>query len=196
MAPGDAVQKLADQIARLRPEDRQRLFEILAARGELPPAQRPPAESPPAAAKEPRPAKLGRSEGPDYLIVFDGGSRGNPGQGYGSYALTRLQDGARRLERLEFGGGYTNNEAEYDTLLAALQDLLQRIEEAGRKPGEFSLEIRGDSALVINQLQGRWQAKEARMAERRDRGLKLLRRFGSVTLKAQPRAESVRVLGH
>ncbi len=193
----DAVQKLADQIARLRPEDRQRLFEILASRGELPPPE-PQAQAAATApvGKTARPAAPGRQKGPDYLIVFDGGSRGNPGQGYGSYALTRLQDGARRLERLEFGGGYTNNEAEYDTLIAALQDLVQRIEEAGRRPEEFSLEIRGDSALVINQLQGRWKAKEARMAERRDRGRELLRRFGSVTLKAHPRAESVRVLGH
>ena len=188
----DAVNKLADQISRLRPEDRQRLFDILAARGHLPPPQQPGAVPP--AAREPRPAP--RREGPDYLIIFDGGSRGNPGQGYGSYALTRLQDGASRLERLEFGGGYTNNEAEYDTLIAALQDLTHRIEEAGRQPGAFALEIRGDSALVINQVQGRWKAREARMAERRDRARELLRRFGNVDLKAQPRAESVRVLGH
>lgn len=188
----DAVTKLADQISRLRPEDRQRLFEILATRGHFSPPRQPAAAAP--APKEPRPAT--RREGPDYLIIFDGGSRGNPGQGYGSYALTRLQDGASRLERVEFGGGYTNNEAEYDTLIAALQDLTHRIQEAGRQPGEFSLEIRGDSALVINQVQGRWKAKEARMAERRDRARELLRRFGSVDLKAQPRAESVRVLGH
>jgi ribonuclease HI len=189
----DAVQKIADQIARLQAEDRERLFQILADRGDLPPAERPAAAS---VGKEPRPAGGGRRPGPDYLIVFDGGSRGNPGQGYGSYALTRVQDGARRLERLEFGGGYTNNEAEYDTLIAALQDLVQRIEEAGRQPREFSLEIRGDSALVIHQIQGRWKAKEARMAERRDRARELLRRFGSADLKAQPRAESVRILGH
>jgi ribonuclease HI len=190
----DAVTKLADQIARLRPEDRQRLFQILAARGDLPPAERAAAASP--AAKESRLAYAARRQGPDYLIVFDGGSRGNPGQGYGSYALTRLQDGARRLERLEFGDGYTNNEAEYDTLIAALHDLVHRIQEAGRRPGEFSLEIRGDSALVINQIQGQWQAREARMAERRDRARELLRRFGKVDLVAHPRAESVRVLGH
>ena len=190
----DAVQKLAEQIARLRPEDRQRLLDILAAQADPPPAERPPA--PPATQKQPRAAGTARREGPDYLIVFDGGSRGNPGQGYGSYALTRLQDGRRRLERLEFGGGYTNNEAEYDTLIAALQDLAQRIEEAGRQPKEFSVEIRGDSALVINQIQGRWKAKETRMAERRDRARELLRRFGAADLKAQPRAESVRVLGH
>jgi len=190
----DAVVKLADQIARLRPEDRQRLFEILAARGDLPSPERPAAATP--TRKEPRPAVPARREGPDYLIVFDGGSRGNPGQGYGSYAITRLQDGARRIERLEFGGGYTNNEAEYDTLIAALEDLAHRIEEAGRQPKEFSLEIRGDSALVINQIQGRWKAKDARMAERRDRARELLRLFGGADLKAQPRAESVRVLGH
>jgi ribonuclease HI len=136
------------------------------------------------------------SRAPDYVLIFDGGSKGNPGYGYGSYALTRVQDGAQRLERVRFGGGTTNNEAEYDTLIAALQDLIQRIERAGRQPGEFSLEVRGDSALVINQLQGRWQAKEPRMQDRRDRCLQLLRRFRSVRLKTQPREESVRVLGH
>jgi ribonuclease HI len=107
-----------------------------------------------------------------------------------------VQDGAQRLERLELGDDYTSNEAEYDTLIAALQDLIQRIEEAGREPQEFLLEVRGDSALVINQLQGHWKAKEPRMRVRRDRCWRLLQRFGAVALKAQPREESVRVLGH
>jgi ribonuclease HI len=132
----------------------------------------------------------------DYLLIFDGGSKGNPGLGYGSYVITRVRDGAQRLERLTFGDGYTNNEAEYDTLIAALQELLGRIEKAGRQPAEFSLEVRGDSALVIKQLQGGWKAREPRMAERRDRCLQLLRRFKAVELKAQPREQSVRILGH
>jgi ribonuclease HI len=130
------------------------------------------------------------------VLVFDGGSRGNPGWGYGSYAITRVADGAQRLERLQLGEGYTNNEAEYDSLLAALEDLLHRIEQAGRRPEEFALEVRGDSALVINQLQGTWQAKDPRMEERRDRGRHLLDRFLAVALKSQPREDSVRVLGH
>jgi ribonuclease HI len=133
---------------------------------------------------------------PDYVLVFDGGSKGNPGWGYGSYAITRVQDGAQRLERLDLGDRYTNNEAEYDTLIAALQDLIKRIEKAGRQPQEFGLEIRGDSMLVIRQVQGKWQAKEPRMARRRDRCIGLLRGFGSVELKTQPREESVRILGH
>lgn len=187
--PGDPVLHIAGQIARLQPAEKQRLFDLLAARGELPhPGQGPAARLPAANAGERRP--------PDYVLVFDGGSRGNPGQGYGSYAITRVQDGAQRLERLEFGDDYTNNEAEYDILFAALQDLIGRIQEARRRPEDFYLEVRGDSALVINQIQGRWQAKEPRMADRRDRCRRLLARFGHVELKTQPRAESVRVLGH
>lgn len=133
---------------------------------------------------------------PDYILTFDGGSQGNPGRGYGSYAITRVRDGAQRLKRLELGDHYTNNEAEYDTLIIALQDLIQRIETAGRQPEEFTLEVRGDSTLVIRQLQGKWKTREPRMQERKDRCLRLLRRFAAVELKTQPRAESVRLLGH
>jgi len=133
---------------------------------------------------------------PDYLLVFDGGSLGNPGRGYGSYAVTRTRDGKRRLQRLELGGHCTNNEAEYDTLIAALQDLIGRIEAAQRDPSEFSLEVRGDSMLVVRQLQGKWKVKEPRMQERVDRCLPLLRRFRCFELKQQPREESLRVLGH
>jgi ribonuclease HI len=133
---------------------------------------------------------------PDYLLVFDGGSRGNPGPGYGSYAITRMKDGKQRLERLELGDHYTSNEAEYDTLIAALRDLIGRIEAGRRDPAEFSLEIRGDSTLVIRQLLGNWKVKEPRMQERVNRCLPLLQRFRSVELKQQRREESVRVLGH
>jgi ribonuclease HI len=138
----------------------------------------------------------GPSAAPDYVLVFDGGSQGNPGRGYGSYAITRVQDGKQRLERLELGDRYTNNEAEYDTLIAGLRDLVRRIEAGNRDPGEFSLEVRGDSTLVIRQLQGQWKVREPRMQERVERCLPLLKRFRSVELKHQPREESVRVLGH
>lgn len=138
----------------------------------------------------------GKAGSPDYVVVFDGGSKGNPGWGYGSYAIRRVKDGAQRIERLDLGDGYTNNEAEYDSLITALRDLIGRIEAARRDPAEFSLEVRGDSLLVINQLLGRWKVKELRMQERVDRCRPLLRRFAAVELKQQPREASVRVLGH
>jgi ribonuclease HI len=188
----DQVERLAQAVARLQPQERHRLFELLARGGHLPVGLATPADTQSRPAQDRAPADWS----PDYILIFDGGSRGNPGQGYGSYALIRVQDGAQRLERLQFGDRYTNNEAEYDTLIAGLEDLISRIEEAGRQPQEFEVEVRGDSALVINQVQGRWKATEPRMKERRDRCRPLLRRFRAVKLKAQPRDESVRVLGH
>lgn len=194
----DRVEELATTIAQLQPEEKERLFRLLAERNQLPgwlldlgprPAELGSAPATEAAVSPPHKA-------PDYILTFDGGSKGNPGRGYGSYAVTRVKDGAQRLERLILGDNYTSNEAEYDTLIAALQDLLDTIGEAGREAQEFALEIRGDSALVINQLQGNWQAKDSRMRERRGQCTRLLRRFGSVDLKTQPRDESVRVLGH
>lgn len=194
----ERIQEIAAAISALQPEEKQHLFRLLVEQGELPAAAAAAAAqemvigSPPqTSSSRSRPVRS-----PDYILIFDGGSKGNPGWGYGSYAITRVQDGAQRLERLDFGQGYTNNEAEYDSLLAALQDLDHRITEAGRQPREFALEIRGDSTLVIKQLQGRWKAKDPRMKERRDRCRELLDRFAQVDLIYQPREESVRVLGH
>ena len=148
-----------------------------------------------------------------WVLVFDGGSRGNPGPGYGSYALigpagsadlpelaepsaSAAKSAEADVVRLDFGARMTNNEAEYDTLIAALEDLIARITQAGRNPAEFSVEVRGDSRLVINQVSGTWKARDERMRTRRDRVRELLRRFGSYELRLQPRQESVRLLGH
>jgi len=139
----------------------------------------------------------GQLEGrPDYVLVFDGGSLGNPGPGYGSYALIRASDGKEQVVRLDFDGKMTNNEAEYDTLIAGLSDLIQRLMEEERNPLEFSVEVRGDSGLVINQVSGGWKARDERMRVRRNQVRELLSRFAAFRLVLQPRQESVRILGH
>lgn len=136
-------------------------------------------------------------EGPaDYTITFDGGSQGNPGPGYGSYRLTRTVDSRSDIVRLDFGGEMTNNEAEYRTLIAALEGLIGRIETAGKSPGDYTVEVRGDSALVIRQVKGEWQAKDDRMRWWRSRARELLLRFKACRLVLQGREESVRALGH
>ena len=131
-----------------------------------------------------------------YTIVFDGGSRGNPGQGYGSYALRRNEDGRLRKRRLRLGDQVTSNQAEYQTLIAALEDLIDTIHKAGRSPRDFSVEIRGDSRLVMHQLDGSWKTKSLNLMELRDRVEELMTQMGSVELVWQPRNESVRILGH
>ena len=132
-------------------------------------------------------------DGPaDYLIVFDGGSQGNPGAGYGSYAIF---EGSRPgdVTRLSFPDRMTNNEAEYHTLLTALDDLLRQL---GVKAGAATLEVRGDSQLVIEQVLGRWKAKDERMRGLRDDARRRLNQFKRHRLVQQPREDSVRVLGH
>lgn len=129
----------------------------------------------------------------DYLIVFDGGSRGNPGAGYGSYAIFD-DTGAGYTTRLAFEAGpLTNNEAEYQTLLAALRELNLRL--GGQAPA-VTLKITGDSQLVIRQLSGEWEAREPRLQALRDEARAVLAGFKGYRLSQQPRADIVHILGH
>jgi ribonuclease HI len=128
----------------------------------------------------------------DFTIAFDGGSLGNPGLGYGSYEIASAA-GRVAGQRLEFGDDLTNNQAEFMTLIAALQDLLQRV---GPEAGTASLAVRGDSQLVIRGLKGEWKIKHPNLQPLYQEGRALLGRFRSVDLAWQPRLESVRTFGH
>lgn len=133
---------------------------------------------------------------PDYTLIFDGGSYGNPGLGYGSYVLVRNKDGKQRVERLTFREDMTSNEAEYQTLIAALEDLISTIRKASRSPRQFSLEVRGDSRLILYQVAKRYKTKKLHLMPLRDKVEELLAGFGSITLIWQRRDKSERVLGH
>lgn len=130
-----------------------------------------------------------------YVLVFDGGSRGNPGPAYGSYRIQIAGRPASAPERLTLGRG-TNNEAEYKTLIAGLEALQMRVRSDGRSLAEVEIEVRGDSLLVIEQLSGRWKIRNARMKELNVQAARLLSTFGRVRLIHQPRRASVRILGH
>lgn len=128
-------------------------------------------------------------------VIFDGGSRGNPGQGYGSYAL-RWPGQAQQIVQLRFGDRVTNNEAEYDTLIASLEAVLKKLQDSGASPAGARVEIRGDSLLVVNQVLGTWEVKDARMQVRRDRARALLEQFGHWQIIHHGREHSVETLGH
>ncbi len=138
-------------------------------------------------------AAMERNEA-DYTIIFDGGARGNPGEGYGSYELrTRAQ---RRIERLSFGENVTNNEAEYQTLIAALRDVLTHLAASDASPKSYTLAVRGDSQLVIFQVTGKWKVKTPHIRPLHAEATALLARFKRADVQWQPRAMSVRTLGH
>jgi ribonuclease HI len=98
--------------------------------------------------------------------------------------------------QLRFGDRVTNNEAEYDTLIAALEAILQRLTDNGAASKTAKVEVRGDSLLVVNQVKGLWEAKEPRLQVRRDRVRELFDNFGSWQLIHHDRENSVQTLGH
>ena len=132
----------------------------------------------------------------DFLAVVDGGSRGNgaANEGYGSYVLS-TRDGRKETIRLDLGTA-TNNEAEYQTLIAALKDLCGRIQRAGKAPSGYSLLLHTDSQLMVGQLTQSWKVKAANLRPLVDEATSLMQAFGRCDLVKVPRDEIVRVLGH
>lgn len=131
----------------------------------------------------------------DYNVVCDGGCRGNPGQMYGSYQIA-TKNGRSRIERLADLGHGTNNEAEYLTLLEAVRDILRRCQMARVPTKDFTLAIRCDSRLAVNQINGVWGINAEHLMPIFDQIHEELAHFQSWTLKWVPRAEVVAVLGH
>ena len=133
----------------------------------------------------------------DYTIVFDGGSLGNGtanSHGYGSYQISNRK--REEIVRLEFSAGTTSNVAEWQSLIAALKDLVARIEKAGKSPSAYTVEIKGDSQLVINQAAGNWKVKQPHLRPLKGEAVGLLNRFKGFQLTWQAREHSVAVLGH
>ncbi|MCB0215310.1 MAG: reverse transcriptase-like protein [Caldilineae bacterium] len=127
-----------------------------------------------------------------YAIVFDGGSKGNPGLGYGSYRLREADGAWAPAVRLEFGDKVTNNEAEYRSLIAAFQRLASDCGD----PSAVRVEVFGDSQLVLKQLAGQWKVRAGNLAPLWREARAAAGRFAGVTYTWQPRGRSVDLLGH
>lgn len=119
-------------------------------------------------------------------IIADGGCEPNPGMMYGSFAI----DG--EVSRADTFGYGTNNLAEYRSVHSALKALYCDTIVLM----ETDVEVLMDSALVVNQSQGRWHVKdhELRPWANQIKAWKML--FRSVTFKQVPREQIVAVLGH
>ncbi len=84
------------------------------------------------------------------IAYIDGGARGNPGPaGYG--VRVQSPDGAVIAELHGGLGIATNNVAEYNGLLAALQWAIDH--------GERDLHVRADSELLVKQMRGQYKVK-------------------------------------
>ena len=77
----------------------------------------------------------------------------------------------------------SNNEAEYEALIAGLKIL--------RKLNAKRISVYGDSDLVIKQVKGEYQAKHPRMWAYRNAVLDILKVFSDYTLTCVPQAQNV-----
>ena len=125
-------------------------------------------------------------------IIFQVSHRGNQGAGYGSYTL-RWPGQAQQVVRLQFGSEISDNEAEYDTLISALEAVLKRLTSHDAASETARLEIVGNSLLVVNHVNGAFPCTEQHLAVRLDHVRSLLARFGDWRLTHQPWKESTRV---
>lgn len=128
-------------------------------------------------------------------LVFDGGSLGNPGKGYGSYVYKGVVNRTEPVT-VEYPGQTTNNEAEYRTMINGLQSILADLKAQEIDPSVLKAAVRSDSKLVIEQVNGRWKVKKAELRPLVRQALELLGEFASWDLAWHPRSESVRILGH
>src|ERR1700747_1223088 len=101
-----------------------------------------------------------------YLIAHsDGGARGNPGPA--GYGVVIQDESGRKVAALsEYLGHQTNNFAEYQGLIAALEYALQR--------GPKALKLISDSELLVRQIKGIYKVKNATLQDIHGRAKELI----------------------
>jgi ribonuclease HI len=115
------------------------------------------------------------------MLFTDGASRGNPGPAAIAYRIIGAE-GALVEARVERVPNATNNEAEYAALTAGL--------EACRRLGIQAVRAVSDSELMVRQIEGRYRAKELRLANLRDAVRQLIaREFLDVALEHRHRTD-------
>lgn len=92
------------------------------------------------------------------VIYTDGGARNNPGPAAIGIIIKESEEGKGERGYSKFIGQATNNEAEYQAVIFALKKVKQLIGKEKAKKTE--IEIRSDSELLINQLNGQYKIKE------------------------------------
>jgi ribonuclease HI len=104
---------------------------------------------------------------PDHYLIAhsDGGARGNPGPaGYG--VVIQDQGGKKVAALSQYLGHQTNNFAEYQGLIAALEYAVQH--------GHKALKVVSDSELLVRQIKGIYKVKNATLQELHARAKQLI----------------------
>lgn len=108
------------------------------------------------------------------IIHTDGGARGNPGPGACAFVIS---GGGKTVTREgKFLGVCTNNEAEYQAVILALEWLLKNYSD--NLPEQ--IQFKADSKLVVEQLSGRFKVKNLRIKVLHGRVRELEKKFSEI----------------
>jgi len=121
------------------------------------------------------------------IINCDGGSRGNPGPA-GIGVIFSDEKGKVIKEYGQKIGRATNNEAEYEAVIFALQKA--KLIFGGKKIKEMPIEVRMDSELVSKQLNGKYKILDRKIEQLFLKTWNLKIDFGKVVFKYIPRSEN------
>ena len=115
------------------------------------------------------------------MIFSDGGSRGNPGPA--AIAFLILSENLQLLQASSsYIGLHTNNQAEYQALIAAL--------ESAKTLNSEEITCHLDSELVTKQLTGEYAVKNAELRHKWKKVQELKKHFKQVTFINVPRTNS------
>ena len=107
-----------------------------------------------------------------FVYFFDGASRSRNGANEASYGALMRINGMTMSRSAVYLGDSTNNEAEYQGVLAVLEHALSS--------GFTKIHIFGDSKLVVQQLNGIWKCKASNLFSSYEKGLDMVRRLREV----------------
>jgi ribonuclease HI len=104
-----------------------------------------------------------------YLLAHtDGGARGNPGPA--GYGVVIHDSGGRKVAALsQYLGRQTNNFAEYQALIAALEYAVEH--------GPRALKVISDSELMVRQIKGIYKVKDPTLRDLHGRASQLMRQL-------------------
>ena len=114
-----------------------------------------------------------------YILYTDGGARPNPGNG--GYGIWMIEDGnGCRGRGVYLGENVTNNQAEYQGLIAALEEVV-------RTGVESEVYIKTDSELVVKQVHGQYAVRQESLKPLHAKVLSLLKKVPHVNISHVPR---------
>ena len=115
------------------------------------------------------------------IIYTDGAARGNPGPAGAGWVISDPK-GDPLAENKKYLGELTNNQAEYQALLLAIQE--------AQKMGAKKLALHADSELMVRQIKGEYKVKNEGLKPLFKEALLILSKFEGYSIAYIPREKN------